>query len=74
MREQLSDWLVGVMMSTFGLTGLLLASGARDDEMTVFGFSLAGFAVCFVMGLLRRHYDERDALKHMQMVAAAAHV
>ena len=51
---------VGVMMVVFGIAGLLLASGAHDDEMYVFGFSLAGFAFLFVFGLVKRHYDNRD--------------
>jgi len=51
---------VGVMMVVFGIVGLLLASGAHDDEMYVFGFSLAGFAFLFVFGLVKRHYDLRD--------------
>ena len=51
---------VGVMMVVFGIVGLLLASGAHDDEMYVFGFSLAGFAFLFVFGLVKRHYDHRD--------------
>lgn len=63
MNEQASDWAVGILMSTLGLVGLILASGARDDEMTVFGFALVGFAVLFVGGLIRRHYDERDAAR-----------
>ena len=43
------------------LIGLILASGANDEEMYVFGLSLAGFAVVFVFGLIRRHFDKADA-------------
>jgi len=57
MQEHMSDWIVGIMMSAFGLIGLLLASGAHDDEMLVFGLALAGFAALFVIGLIRRHFD-----------------
>jgi hypothetical protein len=50
------DWAVGVMMTVFGFAGLFLAAGARDDEMVVFGWSLVGFAVAFVFGLINRHF------------------
>jgi hypothetical protein len=53
-----SDLIVGLLMTVFGLTGLMLASGAMDDEMYVFGLSLFGFAVVFVLGLIRRYFDK----------------
>jgi hypothetical protein len=49
------------MMAVFGLVGLFLAAGAADSEMYVFGLSLTALAVCFDAGLIRRHYDRRDA-------------
>jgi hypothetical protein len=58
-----SDLIVGLMMSALGLLGLILASGAMDDGMYVFGFSLFGFACVFVLGLLRRHFDRQDAIR-----------
>jgi membrane protease YdiL (CAAX protease family) len=64
MKIEASDLFVGILVTIFGLVGLLLASGATDDEMYVFGLSLTGFAIVFVFGLIRRHYDKRDALKH----------
>ncbi len=60
MDIEASDLIVGIMVSVFGLVGLILASGATDNEMYVFGLSLAGFAVVFVIGLIRRHYDKAD--------------
>ncbi len=65
MQEQASAWIVGGMMAVFGLAGLWLASGAHDSEMAIFGYALAGFALCFVAGLVRRHFNEReqDAVK-----------
>src|SRR5471030_2862590 len=63
MDSNISDVIVGLMMAGFGFIGLFLAAGAADAEMTVFGFALSGFAVCFDFGLIRRHYDRRDAAR-----------
>jgi hypothetical protein len=60
MDIEAGDLIVGIMVSVFGLLGLILASGATDNEMYVFGLSLAGFAAVFVMGLVRRHYDKAE--------------
>jgi len=59
-----SDLIVGLLMAVFGLVGLILASGAMDNEMYVFGLSLFGFACLFVLGLLRRHFDRQEANRH----------
>ncbi len=72
MENDVSDLVVGLMMAVFGLLGLFLVAGAADDEMYVFGLALCVFAVLFDFGLIKRHYDRRDA-----MLAAAretAHV
>ncbi len=61
MEVETGDIVVGAMMLVFGLIGLVLASGATDNEMYVFGLSLAGFAAAFVVGLIRRHYDKAEA-------------
>ena len=61
MKIEGSDLFVGLLVSVLGLVGLILASGANDEEMYVFGLSLAGFAVVFVFGLIRRHFDKADA-------------
>jgi hypothetical protein len=58
-----SDLIVGLIVSILGLLGLLLAAGATDDGIYIFGLSLTGFAVIFVLGLIRRHYDKRDQLR-----------
>ena len=63
MNEERSDLLIGLLMGVLGLIGLLAASGAHDKEMYVFGLSLAGFAMVFVFGLIRRHYDRVDAAR-----------
>lgn len=60
MDIEASDLFVGILMAVFGLVGLILASGATDNEMYVFGLSLAGFSAVFILGLMRRHYDKLD--------------
>src|SRR5438270_154873 len=39
MHIEPSDLIVGLLMTGLGLIGLILASGAEDDEMYVFGSS-----------------------------------
>jgi hypothetical protein len=63
MHEQTSDLVVGLLVLVLGLVGLVMASGALDDAMHVFGLSLAGFAVVFDIGLVRRHFDRLDAAR-----------
>jgi hypothetical protein len=60
MNIEPSDLIVGLLMAALGLIGLILASGALDEEMYVFGLGLFGFACVFVAGLVRRHFDKRD--------------
>jgi hypothetical protein len=61
MDIEASDLIVGVMVAVFGLIGLFLGAGATDDEMYVFGLSLAGFSFLFLFGLIRAHYDRAEA-------------
>ncbi|HEY0418173.1 MAG TPA: hypothetical protein VGC80_01500 [Acetobacteraceae bacterium] len=58
-----SDLLVGLMMVALGLVGLVMAAGALDSGIYVFGMSLFGFACVFVLGQVRRHFDEVDAAR-----------
>ena len=53
--------VVGLLVAVFGLVGLFLISGAADAEMYIFGIGLTLFAILFDFGLIRRHYDRRDA-------------
>ncbi|MDR3538941.1 MAG: hypothetical protein P4L71_20770 [Acetobacteraceae bacterium] len=73
MDIEASDLIVGIMVSVFGLIGLILAAGATDNEMYVFGLSLAGFSVVFVIGLIRRHYDKAE-LRQKRLRGEAGHV
>jgi hypothetical protein len=59
-----SDLIVGLLMTAFGIIGLILASGAMDNEMYVFGLALFAFAVLFDLGLIRRHFDRQEARRH----------
>ena len=63
MHEQTSALVVGLLVFVLGLVGLVMASGALDDAMYVFGVSLAAFAVVFDIGLVRRHFDRLDAAR-----------
>lgn len=65
MEDDLSGIIVGVMVAVLGLVGLIMASGAWDSEIFLFGLSLAGFAVLFIIGLIRRHFDRRDGARHV---------
>jgi hypothetical protein len=60
MEVEPGDIVTGLLMLVAGLTGLVLASGATDNEMYVFGLSLAGFAAVFIVGLIRRHFDKAE--------------
>ena len=68
MHEQTSDLVVGLLVLFLGLVGLVMASGALDDAMYVFGLSLMGFAVVFDLGLVKRHFDRIDAAKEASHV------
>lgn len=52
--ETSSAWIFGGLMALLGVLGLIMAGGARDSEILVFGVSLVGFAIAFITGLLRR--------------------
>jgi len=61
MEDDISGFIVGALVAVFGLVGLIMASGAYDIEIFIFGLSLAGFALVFDIGLIRRHFDRQDA-------------
>jgi hypothetical protein len=73
MESNVGDLVVGLMMAVFGLIGLFLVAGAADNEMYVFGMSLAGFAVCFEFGLIRRHFDRQEARRPAVAVTVREH-
>lgn len=61
MNVRAGDVAVGVLVALLGLVGLIMASGAMDDEIFIFGLSLFGFSVVFDFGLVRKHFDRADA-------------
>jgi len=63
MHEQTGDLVVGLLVLVLGLAGLVMASGALDIEIYIFGLSLAGFAVVFDLGIVKRHFDRIDAAR-----------
>jgi hypothetical protein len=58
---RMSDVVVGVLMAILGVTGLFMAAGALDDEIYIFGLSLAGLALAFDFGLVKAYFDRKDA-------------
>jgi hypothetical protein len=69
--EDVSAIVMGLLMLVLGLMGLVLASGALDDEMYVFGLALAAFAAVFEIGLVKAHFDRKDRARH---AGGGAHV
>jgi hypothetical protein len=59
--ETTSEWIFGLLMALLGVLGLIMAGGARDTEILVFGVSLAGFSLAFIGGLIRRRVGARSA-------------
>ena len=48
----LGDIIIGNFVAVLGLIGLVLAGGALDNGIYVFGLSLFAFAVAFDWGLI----------------------
>jgi hypothetical protein len=63
MWERVSDWVVGALVAVLGLVGLIMGAGARDEEIFIFGFSLAIFSGTFIWGIYKRQAAEREAVK-----------
>ena len=72
-QESGSDLFMGIFMAVFAVVGLILASGARDAEMLVFGASLAVFGLVFDAGILKRHFDTAQAIAAQQRSLQGQH-
>lgn len=51
--ERIGDRVLSILLVVFGAIGLTLGLGAKDIEILIFGWSLLGFSVIFLAGLLR---------------------
>ena len=60
---KLGDIVVGVFVALLGLLGLVLAAGALDQEMYIFGLSLAAFAGAFDWALALRIMRQMEAAR-----------
>ena len=58
MDESYSYWIVSALVTLLGFAGLLLAAGAWDSGISVFGLALAAFAVLYnFFAIHRTHRD-----------------
>lgn len=55
--EKLGIWLTGLIMAVLAILGLMLAAGAHDLGMTIFGSGLFIFGMLFIFGLLKNFAD-----------------
>ena len=58
-----SEIIVGTMMLLFAAIGLIETFNAVDNEMFVFGVSLFGFALVFIIGLIKGRLGNRKAAR-----------
>ena len=58
-----SEIIVGIMMLLFAAIGLIETFNAVDNEMFVFGVSLFGFALVFIIGLIKGRLGNRKAAR-----------
>jgi hypothetical protein len=59
----LGDIIVGAFVALLGLIGLVLAGGALDQEIYLFGLSLFAFAVAFDWGLMLKANRRAEAAR-----------
>jgi 4-hydroxybenzoate polyprenyltransferase len=57
------DITVGVFVGVLGLVGLVLAGGALDQEIYLFGLGLFAFAVVFDWGLMLKAIRRAEAAR-----------
>ena len=65
----LGDIIVGVFVALLGLIGLVMAAGALDQEIYVFGLSLVVFAGAFDWALALKIMRQMEAAR-LEIVAA----
>ncbi|MFC3674831.1 hypothetical protein [Ferrovibrio xuzhouensis] len=59
-EDLVSFWLFAALVTVFGLVGLVLAAGAKDDSIAAFGLLLAGFAVLFDYWAISYAHDHAE--------------
>jgi hypothetical protein len=65
------DYVTWAMVTLLGMLGPVIAHGARDDEMYLFGLSLFGFCATFLFFEVKRHYDMIDTARAIAAVPVA---
>jgi hypothetical protein len=55
-----SHWIITGLVALLGFVGLVLAAGALDDGMHLFGMGLVIFSVTFVWFSVKRHFDRLE--------------
>jgi hypothetical protein len=56
----MSTWIFGTFGLLCALLGAVLAAGAIDIGITVFGFGLIVFSVWLIFWLIKDHFDQRE--------------
>jgi hypothetical protein len=56
----MSTWIFGIFGLLCALLGAVLAAGAIDVGMTVFGFGLVVFGAWLIYWLIKDHFDEQE--------------
>jgi len=56
----MSTWLFSIFGVLCAFLGAVLAAGAIDIGMSVFGFGLVVFGVWLIFWLLKDHFDEGE--------------
>jgi hypothetical protein len=59
----LGDIVVGAFVAVLGVVGLVLAGGALDQEIYLFGLALFAFALVFDWGLMVKHLRRAEAAR-----------
>ncbi|MBM3549530.1 MAG: hypothetical protein FJX54_21540 [Alphaproteobacteria bacterium] len=59
-----TSWVVGFAVAILGLIGLVMAAGALDQGVYLFGLLLFVFAIAFDFWLIKIGYDRVSARRH----------
>jgi hypothetical protein len=59
-EEEISAWVVGILVTIFAILGLFLWARSVDFGMSLFGFGLLVFGLGMDFWLLKRHFDLKE--------------